>query len=516
MRNLGWNINVALAVLGASIAQAATPAEICESGKNKEAGKYSYCRQKAEAKYATTGDAGARAAAQQKCLDKYNAKWPVIESKAGGACPSTGDQAAIQGAADEYTDNIATALAGGTLPDCAGDLLACQGNLGTCTGNLSTCTGDIGTCNATLGTTQANLTTCSGNLATCGNDLTTCNGNLTTTQASLTTCTGTLGTCNTNLSSTQASLTTCTGNLTTCQNTLATAQAGTATAAHVLSGQTFTSAAGTGVTGTMPNNGAVSITPGTAAQAIAAGYHNGAGSVAGDADLVAGNIVSGVNLFGVTGTVLPSQPLKSGQTTCWDPADNSLPIATIPCAGSGQDGQTLKGQPRGYTVNANGTITDNKTGLVWEKLDDNNASGIHDYSAQFTWANAFKKILVLNGNVAGCIGANNPDACCTGVGTGSCAPFAGLTDWRLPNVNELQTLADYGRTNPTIDPTFHTSCAAACTTASCSCTQSGSYWSSSTYQNGAENGWVVYFNGGFLGADPKPFNYYVRAVRGGS
>jgi len=56
---------------------------------------------------------------------------------------------------------------------------------------------------------------------------------------------------------------------------------GTATAGEVLSGKTFSSAAGLGATGTMPNNGAVTITPGTASQAIPAGYHNGSGTVAG-------------------------------------------------------------------------------------------------------------------------------------------------------------------------------------------------------------------------------------------
>lgn len=55
-------------------------------------------------------------------------------------------------------------------------------------------------------------------------------------------------------------------------------------------------------TGTMPNRGAVVITPGTAQQAIAAGYHPGTGYVEGDADLVAGNIKHGVDIFGVLGS----------------------------------------------------------------------------------------------------------------------------------------------------------------------------------------------------------------------
>ena len=71
----------------------------------------------------------------------------------------------------------------------------------------------------------------------------------------------------------------------------------------------------------MPDNGAVSIVPGTSEQTIAAGYHDGAGTVAGDAELVAGNIMNGVELFGVAGTLL-NPPLKTGQTTPYGPGSD--------------------------------------------------------------------------------------------------------------------------------------------------------------------------------------------------
>lgn len=54
----------------------------------------------------------------------------------------------------------------------------------------------------------------------------------------------------------------------------------------------------------MANQGAVSssLNPG-GSYTIPAGYHNGSGKVTAntDGDLVAGNIKSGVNIFGVTG-----------------------------------------------------------------------------------------------------------------------------------------------------------------------------------------------------------------------
>ena len=191
-RNLRIITAVALALVFAGTAFAKpAPAQKCQSAKNTLAGKYEACRQKAEAKFASTGDRTGRTTALQKCLNSYALKWPLTESnavKAGGACPSTDDQTAIQGVIDSTTTNIATALAGGVLPDCAGDLLACQGSLTTTQGSLTTCTGDLSTCNGSL---------------------TTCSANLTSTQASLTICTGNLGTCNTTLTTCQNDLTTC-------------------------------------------------------------------------------------------------------------------------------------------------------------------------------------------------------------------------------------------------------------------------------------------------------------------
>lgn len=77
---------------------------------------------------------------------------------------------------------------------------------------------------------------------------------------------------------------------------------GNAGDAQVLSAYTYYNTdAKTKRTGTMPNRGAPTWTPGTTNQSLSAGYYSG-GTIYGDADLVAPNILDIANIFGVQGT----------------------------------------------------------------------------------------------------------------------------------------------------------------------------------------------------------------------
>jgi hypothetical protein len=182
-----------------------------------------------------------------------------------------------------------------------------------------------------------------------------------------------------------------------------------------------------------------------------------------------------------------AKPLETGQTTCFDTAGT-----VIPCASTGQDGELQLGASRSFTDNGDGTITDNKTGLMWEKLS--NDGSIHDKDDTYTWANAFA----------------------TKVGTLNSGSFAGHNDWRVPNRFELETLVNLGAVHPSTYSAFSTSCPAACTVLTCSCTQSNGYWSSSTYQNGPSNAWAVDFGDGLTFANGRMAIRYVRGVRAGS
>lgn len=194
----------------------------------------------------------------------------------------------------------------------------------------------------------------------------------------------------------------------------------------------------------------------------------------------------GPSCGGVGGGGLP----ETGQTQCDQGAGT---LGACPGSPAGQDGAVLAGTTRSYTDNGDGTITDNVTGLMWEKLSDDGS--IHDWNDVYTWYDAFNvKIAALN----------------------SGGGFAGHTDWRLPNRFELDTLVDLGRVGPAIDPAFTTSCAPSCTVTTCSCTQSNYYWSSTTLQSSPTYAWFVDFSNGDVLPNAKSNFLYVRAVRGGS
>lgn len=91
----------------------------------------------------------------------------------------------------------------------------------------------------------------------------------------------------------------------------------TATSDHIMPGKIAYTTVGKTV-GTMPNRGARYITPGTSNITIPAGYHNGNGYVRGDADLIASNIKSGVNIFNVAGTYVSDITETTEYTECLD------------------------------------------------------------------------------------------------------------------------------------------------------------------------------------------------------
>ena len=111
--------------------------------------------------------------------------------------------------------------------------------------------------------------------------------------------------------------------------------------------------------------------------------------------------------------------------------------------------------------NGDGTVTDNGSGLMWQKAT----------AGEMDWYQA-------RSNASG-------------------LSLGGHSDWRLPNKDELVGLYD-SECKKMMD------------------VRSDWYWSSTTYVNYTNYAWLVNFDlGGYVSVYNKSHTYYVRAVRSG-
>lgn len=176
----------------------------------------------------------------------------------------------------------------------------------------------------------------------------------------------------------------------------------------------------------------------------------------------------------------------TGQNDCAS-FDPELGVwARVPCteaACPGQDGALRAGCGTldRFVDQGDGTLLDTCTGLQWlqDSADVNGDGQVSPGGDALVWCEALNYCDSLD--------------------------FAGHSDWRLPNIVELQSIVDYGRSSPSIDSTF-------------SCLDQY-YWSSTTHLETPDNAWGVGFTSGYVGVRMKTgdidfsFNF-VRAVRG--
>ena len=182
---------------------------------------------------------------------------------------------------------------------------------------------------------------------------------------------------------------------------------------------------------------------------------------------------NGVTDIAIYLTVIDYVALSNGSLTHADFAayDGSNPLVTVPASGAkssyvtGDDGSRKAGVPwpqTRFTDNHNGTVTDTLTGLIW--LQDAGCL------APSVWADALNQASQL---ASGSCGLNDNS-------------IAG--QWRVPNLNELESLVDVSASHPAISagsPFLHVSDAI--------------YWSSTSYfggQAGSPQAWAIRMSDG--------------------
>lgn len=176
----------------------------------------------------------------------------------------------------------------------------------------------------------------------------------------------------------------------------------------------------------------------------------------------------------------PAMLLRTGQTACFDEVGD---IRT--CAGTGEDGEKLAGAawpvPR-FSTNAGATLAfDRLTGLVWSTAAQSpGPSACNDTGFDMPWQQALNHVACLNANF-----------------------YLGLSNWRLPNRNELHSLADYSKGGPAL-PVGHPF----------SDHDGFTYWSATTNAVSTKDAWAVSMFDGSLGSAIKSATLPVWPVSG--
>lgn len=131
-------------------------------------------------------------------------------------------------------------------------------------------------------------------------------------------------------------------------------------------------------------------------------------------------------------------------------------------------GISVTGTGPSLVDNGDGTVTDRRTGLTWQKIGP---------AKPLTWEEALRACESLKPSAPGA--------------------------WRLPNIKELRSLSDDAKIRPSLDRKFFPEAKVA------------NYWSSTTQSNRPGRAWLVEFETGLVTYADKTEPQFVLAVSGG-
>jgi hypothetical protein len=158
------------------------------------------------------------------------------------------------------------------------------------------------------------------------------------------------------------------------------------------------------------------------------------------------------------------------------------------------------------TASGHVCVKDNITGLIWEVKT---TTGTRSKNKTYRWGGLTAK----GKNHARKKGSYYDDwnelvnyANDTSNANTTGGALCGFSDWRVPDIEELASIAHLGKYNPAIDQNYFPNT---------QYSQSDWYWSSSPFANGITSAWRLNFNNGKDDGKYHSLNYYVRLVRGG-
>jgi len=134
-----------------------------------------------------------------------------------------------------------------------------------------------------------------------------------------------------------------------------------------------------------------------------------------------------------------------------------------------------------FTDHDNGTVTHNRTGLMWQRCAEGQ-----------TWS------------AGTCTGSANTMSWANALQAAVSARVGGFSDWRLPNIKELQSIVEEKCVSPSINNSIFPN------------TSASRFWSAAAYANHSGYAWYVSFRyGDAKGDNYKSVSHQVRLVRAG-
>ncbi len=156
-----------------------------------------------------------------------------------------------------------------------------------------------------------------------------------------------------------------------------------------------------------------------------------------------------------------------------DNRNDSLPVRLVRASQSLVIG--ISTPNTGFTDNKDGTVTHKRTGLVWQRC-----------AVGQTWTGS------------ACSGTADTYSYDQAIALTS--TFAGHSDWRVPNANELASIVKYGPDRPSVNQDQFP-------------IKYSALWSSSPYVGNIDYAWIVLFSSGYVNHYNRDYSLPVRLVR---